>query len=134
MTNKGQFHYFGPWDDPDAALAKYLDQRADLQAGRKPRESKPREKSAGATVGEVVNRFLTAKKQLGDAQELSPKTFNGSLATGKRIADFFSRNRSVANLRADDFERFRVKLAAYVGPVSPGGGRAAYPNHRQVGL
>src|SRR5262245_6003167 len=31
---RGQMHYFGPWDDPDGALAKYLSQRDDLHAGR----------------------------------------------------------------------------------------------------
>ena len=29
-------HYFGPWDDPDGALEKYLEQKDDLHAGRKP--------------------------------------------------------------------------------------------------
>jgi hypothetical protein len=33
----GHMHYFGPWDDPDGALAKYLEQKDDLHAGRKPR-------------------------------------------------------------------------------------------------
>ena len=33
---RGQMHYFGPWDDPDGAEKKYLDQKAGLHAGRRP--------------------------------------------------------------------------------------------------
>ena len=33
---RGKLHYFGPWDDPDAAVEKYLEQRDDLHAGRYP--------------------------------------------------------------------------------------------------
>jgi hypothetical protein len=28
-------HYFGPWANPDGALKKYGEQKADLHAGRK---------------------------------------------------------------------------------------------------
>ena len=34
---RGKLHYFGPWDDPDGALAKYEEQMDALQASRAPR-------------------------------------------------------------------------------------------------
>ena len=64
-------HYFGPWSDPDGALKKYLEQREDLHAGRKPREA-----TEGLTVKELCNRFLNAKQALVDVGELSPLTWS----------------------------------------------------------
>jgi len=32
----GRLHYFGPWDDPNAALDRYREQKEDLHAGRSP--------------------------------------------------------------------------------------------------
>ena len=52
---RGKLHYFGPWGDPEAALAKYLDQRNDLHAGRTSRKS-----TDGITIRDLLNRFLTA--------------------------------------------------------------------------
>src|SRR5476651_796248 len=56
---RGKMHYFGSWDDPDAALKKYLEDRDDLYAGRTPRS-----KTTGLTVRELLNRFLTNKQSL----------------------------------------------------------------------
>ncbi len=47
---RGQMCYFGPWDDPDGALRKYLSQKDDLYAGRKPRDA-----SAGVTIKDLCN-------------------------------------------------------------------------------
>src|SRR5919199_1287111 len=62
---RGKLHYFGPWDDPDAALARYLEQKDDLHAGRKPRPD-----PEAVTVKEVANAFLNAKQALVDAGQL----------------------------------------------------------------
>ena len=68
---RGKLHYFGAWDDSDAALAKYLDVRDDLHAGRTPHP-----KRAGLTVRELCNRFLAAKEAAKDAGELAPVTWS----------------------------------------------------------
>ena len=58
---RGKLYYFGPWDDPDGALERYLDRRDDLHAGRTPRKL-----TEGLTVRDLLNRFLTAKQALVD--------------------------------------------------------------------
>ena len=108
---KGKFHYFGPWDDPDGALQRYLDQRDDLHAGRTPRAARD-----GLTVRELVNRFLTAKQHLVDAEELSSWTFRDYHAVCKRLVNAFGRDRLVSDLRSEDFERLRADLAKRFGP------------------
>src|SRR5438045_6211906 len=68
---RGKMHYFGPWSDPDGALAKYLEQKDALHAGRKPRPDPD-----ALTVKDAANAFLNAKKALLDAGELSPHTWD----------------------------------------------------------
>jgi integrase len=108
---RGKLHYFGPWEDPDGALAKYLEQKDDLHAGRKPRPD-----PHGATVKDVANAFLNAKQALVDAGELSPRTW----ALYKEAADAaigaFGRGRLVTNLGPDDFGALRRRLAKRLGP------------------
>src|SRR5262245_29451809 len=69
---RGRIHYFGPWVDPDGALAKYLAEKDALHAGRKPREE-----NEGTTLKLLCNRFLNQKQALVDAGELSPRTWAG---------------------------------------------------------
>src|ERR1051325_10275624 len=66
---RGQMHYFGPWSDPDAALDKYLKEKDDLHAGRKPRPA-----ADAVTVKELCNAYLNHKQKRLDAGELSPLT------------------------------------------------------------
>ncbi len=74
-------HYFGPWSDPDGALKKYLSQKDDLHAGRKPREA---EVSTGVTVKVLCNRFLNHKERGRDAGDISPRTFENDKETAER--------------------------------------------------
>ena len=109
---RGKLVYFGKWEDPDAAVAKYLAERDHLHAGR------PVPRSGGLTVGELCNRFLTAKRHLVDTRELSSRTFADYLATCKRVAGHFGRERSVEDLRPEDFDGLRAALARGRGPVT----------------
>jgi integrase len=112
---RGKLHYFGPWADPDAALQKYLDQKDDLHAGRTPRVQ-----GDGFTVRDLLNQFLTSKRHLLDTRELSPRTFSDYHETCERIGDAFGLTRLVDDLRADDFEQLRAKLAKGWGAVRLG--------------
>ena len=112
---RGKFHYFGPWNDSDAALKKYLTQRDDLQAGRTPRSS-----SDGLTVRDLVNRFLTAKQHLVDTQELTQLTFKGYYSTCELLVTHLGKSRLVFDLRTDDFEKLRVEFAKTRGLVALG--------------
>ncbi len=112
---RGQFHYFGPWEDPEGALKKYQEQRNDLYAGRKPRTA-----DDGLTVRDLLNRFLTSKRHLLDTREITQRTFDDYHATCERIAARFGRDRLLDDLRPDDFEGLRADLARTRGPVALG--------------
>src|SRR6516162_1580977 len=81
---RGKFHYFGPWADPDGALAKYLEQKDALHAGRTPRV-----KPEGLTVRDLANQFLTNKQDLLDNHEITRRTwleYDAHVrAAGKRV-------------------------------------------------
>jgi len=85
---RGKTHYFGAWDDPDAALAKYQEQAADLHAGRTPRED-----VHGITVADVCNRFLTSKKHLRDSGEIVERTFRDYYSACEKVVTAFSKDR-----------------------------------------
>jgi integrase len=109
---RGRLHYFGPWSDPEGALARYLEQRDDLHAGRKPRVS-----ADTLTLKDVANAFLNHKKALLDCGELSPRTFADYRAASDLVVSRFGKTRLVADLAPDDFAGLRKHMAGKWGPV-----------------
>lgn len=112
---RGKMHYFGPWRDPDGAVQKYQKERDDLYAGRRPRLA-----SDGLTVRDLCNRFLTAKKHLLDAGEITGRTFHLYHATCEGLIREFSKERLVSDLTVEDFEKLRANLAKTRGPLTLG--------------
>ncbi len=113
---RGRFVYFGPWAAPDAALASYLEQKDDLHAGRTPRAALER-----LTVFTLCGKFLTTKQRMLNAGELSGRSFADYTAAAKRLLAAFGKQRLVADLRPDDFEKLRTAWAKKWGPVRLGG-------------
>jgi len=112
---RGKLHYFGPWDDPDAALNKYLAQKDDLHAGRTPRPD-----PAILTVKEAINAFLNEKKARVETGELSVRTWDEYKEACDTIIAAFGKTRLVADLRPDDFALLRRQMAKRWGPARLG--------------
>jgi integrase len=112
---RGKFHYFGKWDDPDAALARYLDQRDALHAGRTPRVA-----SDGLTLHQLCNRFCEAKERQSDAGDIARRSFLDYHATCKVVLAAFGKTRLVDDIAADDFEALRAAFAKRLNPNTLG--------------
>jgi hypothetical protein len=111
---RGKLHYFGPWSDPDGSLNKSLDEKDDLLAGRNPR------RRDGLNVGDLCNRFLSAKRALVDAAEMTSRHWGDYYGTCESVVDEFGRNRAVEDLRPEDFQKLRKTLSMRYGPVRLG--------------
>ena len=110
---KGKLHYFGPWADPDKALETYLDQKDDLYAGRVPGKRR-----GVLTIRDLVNRFLTRKKQQADLNEITPRLVRDYKYTTDRVVNVFGLTRAVEDLGPADFERLLGVMAETMGPTT----------------
>src|SRR6516164_4076470 len=108
---RGKLHYFGKWEEPDAALAKYLAAKDDLHAGRKPRPD-----TECVTVKDVANDFLNAKQALVNARELSPRTWDDYKLVCDLVVSHLGKARLVSDVGPDDFAPLRNRMAKRWGP------------------
>lgn len=113
---RGKTHYFGPWADPDGAVAKYLEQKDALHAGLTPRPAEP----DGLTVRKLLNKFLTYKRNRLDSGEINPRSWADYFSVCEQLGKAFGWDRLVDDIVADDFEKLRAKLAKANGPVRLG--------------
>src|SRR5208282_1142036 len=96
---RGKLRYFGKWDNWQDAFSLYQKQAADLHAGRKPRVD-----AGGATVKDLVNRFLIAKKHLVETGEIAERTWSDYDKTCKQVLEVLGKERLLADLLPEDFE------------------------------
>ena len=104
---RGKARYFGVWEDPDAALRKWLDQRDDLMAGREPRPANDER----LTVLSLCDRFMASKHSKVDSKEIAIPSISNYKRTLEIVLATFGRNRTVEDLQPFDFEKLRAILA-----------------------
>lgn len=106
---RGKMWYFGPWKDPDAAVAR-LDREFDLiNAGVNPGLHGASGASERYSVREVVGLFLDSKARAAKSGELSPRTLHDYHLTARRVVAFFGAA-VVEDLTPGDFQRLRDSL------------------------
>jgi integrase len=110
-----KMHFFGVWADSQAALQRWVEEKDDLLAGRVPRCR------AGVVTGPVlrdlVNRFLTTKAMLRDNGELSAYTWQAYHEISEELVAMFGKDRLLADILPEDFEKLRQQWAAKWGVV-----------------
>jgi hypothetical protein len=110
---RGKIHYFGPWNDSDAALVKYEEQAEALHAGRTPRPE-----TEALTIKQLVNAFLTAKQASVDSRELLPRTWNDYKQAFDLLITRFGKAWLVEDLAPPDFAALRQHMAKNRAPTS----------------
>lgn len=110
---RGKVHYFGVWEDWQAALNKYNEQRDYLFAGQVP-------PSQVATLGNLLDTFLSEKLQRYESGEISQPTYYEYQLTTDAMAAAVSTTRPLDSLTPGDFGRLRMALGkGKNGPYRP---------------
>lgn len=108
---RGKLHYFGAWASPDAALAKYLEQRDYLKSGISP----PRHQS-GVVLYDLCSKFLEAKENQVESGDLARRSFNDYFATCNGILKSLGGSTPVVSLMPSHFAKLRKDVGKTRGP------------------
>jgi integrase len=100
---RGKLWYFGVWAEPIEALERYKKEVDDIQSGRDPRRMVASADDANCQLVDLVNTFLSSKKNLVDTGRLSNKMFSQYRDACKVLIDHFGRTVRVGSLGPKDF-------------------------------
>ena len=113
---RGKTHYFGHWDDPQAALDKYMADRDALHAGLVPDD--PGTTANGHTVADLCNSFMIAKDQQRDTGEITERTRLDYLKVCKRVVKVFGKTLPLKSISAPQFQKLRDDISRTYGLVT----------------
>lgn len=97
----GKLYYFGPWDDPQAAIAAYKLRLPELTGERT---------TEGITLEQLANEFLHSRRLRADTGRLSMRTWHDYELVAKRLVSVLGRSRAIDSLGPRDFERVLESL------------------------
>ncbi|WP_182865017.1 tyrosine-type recombinase/integrase [Rhodopirellula sp. JC639] len=112
-TIRGKKYFFGTWDDPDAALAKYRASIDAILAG-----ATPTTPSGPGTVGWLCNTFMDAQQAKCDQGDLAKRTLKDYHRVCKYIAEIFGKGRRLETLGPADFQFMRSKFSPDWSPAT----------------
>jgi len=119
---KGKQWSFGVWADPESALAKYLDQVDEIQAGRDPRRTGVvRVSSNELTVADLCNLFLERQRQRADAGKITNRHFSDCLKSCRRLVAHFGKFMRATSMTAKDFQAYQAAFPPSWGTSMIGG-------------
>lgn len=104
---RGHLYYFGPWDDPQGALNRWLEAKDRLMAGG------PLHPSQGLRLADLINMFLHYKEQRVYNNRLSATTFADYKRVGELMVKCWGRERLVETLQPADFSKLLRVLEGY---------------------
>lgn len=108
-------YYFGPIDDPDGALKRYLSQVDRIRAGL-PQAVDP----AAPTLLLLVNTFLTEKLRAVECGDINAQSLEEYKRDCGLVLETLGKTRLLTELSPDDFGRLRAALHRGVGVVTAG--------------
>ena len=97
---RGHVYYFGPLDDPDAALDRWIERKDAILAGRAVEDT-----SGGITIGILCGAYLDHHNRRFARGKSSAYTVNDTKNASRRFLAAISPTRSVASLTPADFGR-----------------------------
>ena len=103
---RGQLCYFGAWDNPQAALERYLTAAADLHAGRAPKVS-----TNELSVKDLANEFLNYQANRFDEGAISARHFADCCSLLRDFTNHVGKHTAVTEVDASRFQEHRTRLA-----------------------